>query len=218
MTDYIGLHDEYALVPPQTFVDRLTDQWTTEYHNVPSVPLRQLWTTMANTYQEAILDTAAGVAPRWRILWPPTGSGKTLGAKVYASLQSELNAAAGDLRKPVGILIVTRLIVQADEMVDAINRLAGRQAAVADHTAHRATHDELNESDVLVITHQAYVNATQTLTHTREGKWSRLTNWRGGRRLLTIIDEALCNVIEESQVKVDRLWPAPGSEDTWLRC
>jgi hypothetical protein len=22
MTDYIGLHDEYALVPPQTFVDR----------------------------------------------------------------------------------------------------------------------------------------------------------------------------------------------------
>jgi hypothetical protein len=32
-----------------------------------------------------------------------------------------------------------------------------------------------------------------------------LTNWRGGRRLLTIIDEALCNVIEESQLKVDNL-------------
>ena len=29
-----------------------------------------------------------------------------------------------------------------------------------------------------------------------------LTNWKGGKRLLTIIDEALCNVIEESQVKV----------------
>jgi hypothetical protein len=89
MTDYIGLHDEYALVPPQTFADRLTDQWTTAYRNVPSVPLRQLWTTMANTYQAAILDTAAGVTPRWRILWPPTGSGKTLGAKVYAALQAE---------------------------------------------------------------------------------------------------------------------------------
>jgi hypothetical protein len=56
-TDTIGLHDEYALVPPPTFVDRLTDQWTTAYHNVPSVPLRQLWTIMANTYQEAILDS-----------------------------------------------------------------------------------------------------------------------------------------------------------------
>ena len=74
MTDYIGLHDEYALVPPQTFVDRLTDEWTTSYHNVPSEPLRKLWTTMANTYREAISDTAAGVTPRWRILWPPTGS------------------------------------------------------------------------------------------------------------------------------------------------
>jgi hypothetical protein len=210
MTDYIGLHDEYALVPPQTFVTRLTDQWTTAYHNVPSVPLRQLWTTMANIYRDAIIDTATRATSRWRILWPPTGSGKTLGAKVYAALQAEQNAATAGLRKPVGILIVTRLIAQADEMVDAINALAGRQVAVADHTDHRATHEQLSGSDVLVITHQAYVNATQTLTNTRDGKWSRLTHWEGGRRLLTIIDEALCNAIEESQVTADGLSQAIG--------
>jgi hypothetical protein len=210
MTDLIGLHAEYALVPPQTFVDRLTAEWTTSYHNVPSVPLMKLWTTMANTYSDAILDTAAGVAPRWRILWPPTGSGKTLGAKVYAALQAEQNAAAGDARKPVGILIVTRLIAQADEMVRAINALAGRQVAVADHSEHRASPEQLNASDVLVITHQAYVTATQTLTSARDDKWHKVTNWKGGRRLLTIIDEALCNVIEESQVKTDNLGRAIG--------
>jgi hypothetical protein len=33
MTDYIGLHDEYALVPPRTFVDCLTHEWTTAYRN-----------------------------------------------------------------------------------------------------------------------------------------------------------------------------------------
>lgn len=208
MTDYIGLHDEYALVPPQTFVARLSDQWTTAYRNVPSVPLRQLWTIMANTYREAILDTAAGVAPPWRILWPPTGSGKTLGAKVYAALQAEENETAGEVRKPVGVLIVTRLIAQADEMVSAINKLSGREVAVADHSAHRATHAQLNESDVLVVTHQAYVNATQSVAP--DGKWTLLTNWRGGRRLLTIIDEALCNIIEESQLEVDRLSQAIG--------
>jgi hypothetical protein len=54
MTDCISLHDEYALVPSRTFVDRLTHEWTTSYHNVPSVPLRQLWTTMAETYRDAI--------------------------------------------------------------------------------------------------------------------------------------------------------------------
>lgn len=210
MTDHIGMHEQYALVSPQTFVDRLTDQWTTSYHNVPSVPLRQLWSTMAKTYQDAILATATGVSPLWRILWPPTGSGKTLGAKVYASLQAEQNATTAGLRKPVGILIVTRLIAQADDMVPSINALAGRQVAVADHTEHRASAEQLNDSDVVVITHQAYVNATQTLSSTRGGKWQRLTNWKGGPRLLTIIDEALCNVIEESQVKVDRLGQAIG--------
>ncbi len=210
MTDLIGLHEQYALVSPQMFVDRLTDQWTTAYGNVPSVPLQKLWATMANTYQEAISATAAGVKPLWRVLWPPTGSGKTLGAKVYASLQAEHNATTAGQRKPVGILIVTRLIAQADEMVAAINALAGRQVAVADHTERRASNEQLNESDVVVITHQAYVNATQTLTSTRDGKWRRLTNWKGGCRLLTIIDEALCNVIEESQVKVDRLGQAIG--------
>ena len=103
MTDLIGLHGQYALVPPQTFVARLTNEWTTAYHNMPSAALGALWTTMANTYQAAILDTAAGVSPRWRILWPPTGSGKTLGAKVYAALQAEHNAATAQ-KTPVGIL------------------------------------------------------------------------------------------------------------------
>jgi hypothetical protein len=204
------MHEQYALVPPQTFVDRLTGVWTTSYHNVPSVSLRKLWATMAKTYQDAIIATAAGVSPLWRILWPPTGSGKTLGAKVYAALQAEQNATTTGPRQPVGILIVTRLIAQADEMVEAINALAGRQVAVADHTEHRATLEQLNESDVVVITHQAYVNATQTFTNTRDGKWARLTSWNRGRRLLTVIDEALCNVIEESQVKVDRLGQAIG--------
>ena len=210
MTNSIGLHEQYAVVPSHAFVDRLTDQWTTAYHNIPSDPLRKLWATMANTYQEAIIDTAACVTPKWRILWPPTGSGKTLGAKVYAALQAEQNAATAGQKMPVGILIVTRLIAQADEMVTAINALAGREVAVADHTAHRATQEQLSESDILVITHQAYVNATQTLRDTRDGKWHRVTNWRGGKRLLTIIDEALCNAIEESQVTADSLSQAIG--------
>jgi hypothetical protein len=209
MLTQIGSH-EYTLVPPQTFVERLKDQWTTQYHNVPSEPLQALWATMANTYEDAIRDTAAGVKPRWRILWPPTGSGKTLGAKVYAALQAEQNAALEHTRKPVGILIVSRLIAQAEEMVSAINTLAGRQVAIADHTNHRATQEQLNASDVVVITHQAYVNATQTFSNTKDGKWARLTHWKGGRRLLTIVDEALCNVIEESQVKVDNLGRAIG--------
>src|SRR5271166_908562 len=108
MTNLIVPHGQYALVPTPTFVDRITLEWDTRYNNVPSAPLRELWTTTGNTYQEAILDVASGVSSQWRILPPPTGSGKTLGAKVYAALQAEHNAATAGLKKPVGILIVTR--------------------------------------------------------------------------------------------------------------
>lgn len=211
MTDLIGLHDNYALVSPQSFIDRITTEWSNTYHNVPNAALKKLWATMANTYQAAILDTAsAAPSGRWRILWPPTGSGKTLGAKVYAALQAEQNATAGPLKKPVGILIVTRLTAQADDMAAAINALAGRQVAIADYQGHRATPEQLNASDVLIITQSAYVKATQSLTGIKADKWSRLTKWKDGPRLLTIIDEALCNIIEESQVKADSLSRAIG--------
>jgi hypothetical protein len=98
MTDYIGLHDEYALVPPQTFVDRLTDQWTTAYHNVPSVPLRQLWTTMANTYREAIIDTATCATPRWRILWPQQANRLLVKAHMRIPSHVAIDFFGSDLR------------------------------------------------------------------------------------------------------------------------
>jgi Rad3-related DNA helicase len=182
MKDPIGLHDEYALVPPQTFVDRFELRWTKEFNMPASEPLKSLWGTMAKTYQRAIRATATGENPRWLILQPPTGSGKTMGAVVYAALQAERNLAEADTRKPVGIMIVTRLKAQADDLVADINATAQRAVALADHTDHRATPEQLHDSDIVVITHQAYVKATQTLSDTKAGRWDKLTTWRGGKR------------------------------------
>jgi len=205
MTNQIGLHEHYALVSPQTFVDRFTLRWTEEFGMPASAPLRKLWLIMANTYQRTIIDAAQNRPSRWRVLQPPTGSGKTMGAVVYSGLQAELNAAVADGVKPVGIMIVTRLKAQADEVVSQINAYVGRTVAVADHTDHRAAPEQLHASDIIVITHQAYTNARRTVSGLRADRWSKLTNWKGGKRLLTIIDEALANVVEESQVKLDTL-------------
>ncbi|WP_409192430.1 hypothetical protein [Bradyrhizobium sp. RDM4] len=205
MTDYIGLHEQYALVPPQTFVDRFTLHWTKKFDMPASEPLRKLWRTMANTYQQSIIATAQGQLTRWRVLQPPTGSGKTMGAVVYSAMQAEQNASAADVVKPVGIMVVTRLKAQADEVVSDINAYAGRQVAIADHTDHRATPEQLEDSDIVVITHEAYTRASKTLSGVRAERWKRLTYWRGGKRLLTIVDEALANVVEHSQVKLDDL-------------
>src|SRR5437879_1610045 len=106
MTDHIGLLEQYALVPPQTFVDRFTLRWTEEFKMPASEPLRKLWRTMANTYQQSIIATAQDLPSRWRVLQPPTGSGKTMGAVVYSGLQAEQNAIAGPGVNPIGIMIV----------------------------------------------------------------------------------------------------------------
>jgi hypothetical protein len=50
-----------------------------------------------------------GVQSPWRILQPPTGTGKTQGTCVYAAMQAGQNRETEGVLKPVGILIVTRL-------------------------------------------------------------------------------------------------------------
>ncbi|MGB5903718.1 MAG: hypothetical protein WBH00_12785 [Xanthobacteraceae bacterium] len=205
MTDPIGLHEQYALVSPQSFVDKFTIHWTKVFAMPASEPLRKLWRTMANTYQQSIIATAQDLPSRWRVLQPPTGSGKTMGAVVYAGIQAQLNASAADGVKPVGIMIATRLKAQADEVVSDINAYVGRQVAIADHTDHRATPEQLHDSDIVVITHETYKSAKKTLSGVKAERWTRLTHWRGGRRLLTIVDEALANAVEHSQVKLDDL-------------
>ncbi|MCP1738430.1 hypothetical protein ABIF99_009879 [Bradyrhizobium japonicum] len=205
MTAYIGLHEQYALVSPQTFVDRFTQRWTEEFNMPASEPLKKLWRIMANTYQQSIIATAQDQPSRWRVLQPPTGSGKTMGAVVYAALQAEHNAGVTDGVKPVGVMIVTRLKAQVDEVVLQINSYVGRVVAIADHTDHRATPEQLANSAIVVITHEAYTRAKETLSGVNADRWHRLTNWCGGRRLLTIVDEALANVVKHSQVKLDEL-------------
>jgi len=88
-----------------------------------------------------------------------------MGAVVYSGLQAEHNATAAPGVKPVGIMIVTRLKAQAEEVVSDINAYVGRHVAVADHTDSRATPEQFHE----------------------------------------IIDEALANVVEHTQLKLDEL-------------
>ena len=70
---------------------------------------------MAQKFNEA---SANGVRAPWRILQPPTGSGKTRGASLFAAMHAEMNVTSAT---PVGSIIVTRLIDEADKLVSEIN-------------------------------------------------------------------------------------------------
>lgn len=203
MNPHIGLHEQYALVSPQVFRDRMDKHWTETLGMCSSNALRSLWTIMAQTFRTSAINNIIGVQSPWKILQPPTGSGKTQGSCLYAAMQAILNSA--DDRKPVGILVLTRRIEQANTIVADINKFAGRVVAVASHSKSDTTQAQVNQCDVLVITHQAYVNASSAMNTGGASGWERLIAWRGGQRHLTIIDEALANVVEDNKVNFDNL-------------
>ncbi len=116
-----------------------TVHWSQRLQLVTSPALRDLWSKMASTFRTSIINSITGVvdAP-WLILQPPTGSGKTEGACVFAAMQAEANAEG--LLKPVGVLIVTRRIEQADALAERVNELTGRVVAVAHHSDETVRH------------------------------------------------------------------------------
>jgi len=198
----LGTTDVSRLVSPEEFAAAITARWHS-LGNTSSPKLHQLWASMAATFNCAVADSHT-TASKWRVLQPPTGTGKTQGLCVYAALTIAKNRSTP---VPLGILVVTRTIAQADEIVATVKELV---ADPADAERARARHSEaklpthaMRVADVLVITHEAYSRALEGLSQDQHGRWGDYTTWDHGPRRLTIIDEALSGVVEENKVTAD---------------
>lgn len=179
------------------FVGRMSRHWSETLGNVESLNLQAVWQQMADTFNLQIELAGSPDAKRWRVLQPPTGTGKTQGLALYCAL---LHEVCRESEHP-GVVIVTRRIEQADELVETINRLAGDlEVAVVDHSENRASQETLFQAEVIVITHNAY---TGSIESSRFGwpsrKWEALSDWKYGSRKLVVIDEAL-DIVKQAQV------------------
>lgn len=76
----MGIPDQ-SLVSPEAFSAAMTQRWL-NLGNTPSSRLVQVWSIMASTFAAAITFRDR----KWRVLQPPTGTGKTQGLCVYAAL------------------------------------------------------------------------------------------------------------------------------------
>src|SRR4029077_10447601 len=113
------------------------------------------------------------------------------GTCVYAALQADRNLNHSN---PVGMLIVTRLIADADRVAEKINAMAGgRRVAAAHHSEHKLTTTEMVEFDVLVITHAAFRDAAEAFGAHAPDRWNVFYRWSKGTRSLIVVDEALAN-------------------------
>ena len=183
-------------VKPDVFVDTMTNRWQEALNNVPSPALRAVWRQMAETFNSMISTAGAPEGRFWKVLSPPTGSGKTQGLILYCSMLAEPGGSA----PPVGGLIVTRLISEADSIARSINGLVGQTVALACHSESRPTPEAIDQAQFLVVTHSAYESALDRLKHKQgDHAWERFANWQSGqRRKLVVIDEAL-DVVRISQ-------------------
>src|ERR1700730_16475037 len=114
MQTTVGPH-ELALVSPQDFSVRMRKHWS-ETLKMPTPPaLIEVHRLMAEEFQRIIINNATDHDSSASVVLPlPTGSGKTQGTCLYASIQADLNAHATENQKAVGVVIITRLIEDAD--------------------------------------------------------------------------------------------------------
>ena len=189
------------MIDPREFTNEMEKYWSRKLGNVPSEALRKVWFQLAKVFGRY----AIGITHRdeWTVLQPPTGSGKTQGTIVYCSM---LPKVAGDSHP--GVLIVTRLKTDADQIAEQINALSEEKQAVAYHsgTKDRLKITDLKKHPVLVITHRAYELALDLLG--QDGRiqqtWSFFYDWKDKNRRLVVIDEAL-DIVEHSQAALEGL-------------
>jgi hypothetical protein len=198
----LGTTDGFRLVTPEEFATAMKNRWHS-LGNTASPRLLLLWAEMAATFNRAIADNQ-NTGTKWRVLEPPTGTGKTQGLCVYAALTIDKNQSSNS---PLGILIVTRTIAQADEIIatvrDLISDPLDAEKVQASHSGARLHSFAMRATEVLVITHEAYTRALEGLNREQYGRWEDHTTWEHGPRRLTIIDEAISGVVEENQVRAD---------------
>jgi hypothetical protein len=199
MQNMIGSHEQqYPLVSPQDFLNRMSLLWSAPPFNMPTTPaLLAGWSVLVDHFHRAASSNLSGAEQKLSYALPlPTGSGKTQGTCLYAALQADRNLGHPH---PVGMLIVTRLIADVDRVAEKINALAGgRRVAAAHHSDRKLTASEMAKFDVLVITQAAFKNAAEAFGARAPDMWNALYEWSRGTRSLIVVDEALANAVDHN--------------------
>jgi hypothetical protein len=198
-------------IEPEAFKKQMSRHWIKELGNVSNDPLRESWKILAELFRDQIQGVGdEQTRTKWRVYSPPTGTGKTEGTVLYASMLGHLD----DHYHP-GVLIIVKLIQDCKDIAKRINELVVRygyrQNAVGYAVDYHSKQDlvdvdQLKDYPVLVITHEAYKRALDCLGGNPNIKhtWSVFHGYGDSHRKLLVIDEAL-DIVEHVHMSYGEL-------------
>jgi hypothetical protein len=165
-------------------------------HTVDSLP--EEWCRILRIFNDALVANYHHRGPTTRIYAGQLGLGKSMSAQVaLATLAAYFHKAVQNMHgQGVGGILVVERVEMAEEAVRTINnsyrRISGcnDDCAITKHSKNNVQFSDLEEHPILVITHEAYRISLNRLAEHKHGTWNSYTTFRGGRRLLTIVDEA----------------------------
>jgi hypothetical protein len=188
------------------FIPAMAAHWT-RLGNVVSPELQFIWTRICTTLNQQVLQHGTVEGDRWRVIPAELGVGKTESVKLWCSLLPKATHDPFNEPHP-GVLIITRLKKQADEIAADICRHASDDgAAAAFHTDSRLALDALSKCPVLAITHSAYERGLEAITREKVenlAKWKHLHAWGLNGRQLVLVDESL-DLIREERASLNNL-------------
>ncbi len=169
--------------------------WVNKCKNSSSVEFIELWSTIFKVLNEVERRNSGPVYNKYFVVPAPTGSGKTLTFRAYAS-----ELAIQD--KNSGALILSRFNSEVNETVEQINKTVGREVAVAYYKGKnikdRHQEDELDDYQVVVTTHQYF-----KLNHHDNAKYkdtyNKVMSFKGNTRSTIIVDESI-NLLDSYEI------------------
>ena len=164
------------MIDESRFISRMTRRWKKDYGNQTTTELANAWKIILSAFNDQ-LEGKQGLLTCDAVC----GTGKT------TSLQEACGLLAGD-NPSVGGLIVVRLISQANEVAEGINKASKREVAIPLHSGVGGQHSEetINNSQFVVITHARYLASVSP-----SGGRMSFRQWVHGERKLRVCDESL---------------------------
>lgn len=167
---------EETKINEKSFLRRMKSTWKNEFENETTPELINAWRIILQSFNDQ-LNGKEGLLTCDAVC----GTGKTTSVQEACGLLAVENPS-------IGGLIVVRLISQAKEITERINKAARRSVCIAIHSEKGGWHSDevIRESQFVVITHARYLASVSP-----SGGKKSFKEWKHGERRLRICDESL---------------------------